>query len=520
MAEEKGTKKKKTNTASKQEHNIYERKQLRITDVAYAIRKHLLLIALCTGIGLILGITLSVISYMRGEMSKSYAIKAAIAVTSQNESGLFTTQSNDPNSTDIYLAEDMVDSVIFVLKSDKVLDAAVERLNLMGVSTKDIYNNLAMEQYQKTQVIEITLYWRSAKEGIEILTAITEVAPDILLETLKIGNVSVINQPKSQYLIGGNLNASMWAYMSVLGLAFGIGLSILFLLLSPTLLNSADMERMFGLEIIGEIPSKKEFFKKKRNLILTGEEDWVGSEILDNYVSAAHILKNRIKSMDHPCIYVTSASKNEGKTTVTAYLSVQLAELGMKVLIIDFDTRNPKLGGLFLNKVDYEHSLNALYRGEASSEEAITKLTGNLDILPSVLERKPVPLDDALLELVGELRKDYDVILMDTAPVGQVADTMSLNQLADIALFVVGFDSSSLENIRDTLMRLKKSGMKIMGCVVNNVKDLKVMKRYGYYHGDGYHGDSKNVHKQPEKTEQQKEWENWEKQHTNKINRK
>lgn len=515
MAEEKDNKKKYNNAASERAYGRYEqRKQLQLTDIIYAVRKHLLLIALCTGVGLILGITLSVISYMRGEMSKSYAIKAAIAVTSQNENGLFTTQSNDPNSTDIYLAEDMVDSVIFVMKSDKVLDAATERLNLVGISTKDIYNNLIMEQYNKTQVIEITLYWRSAKEGIEILNAIMEVAPNILVETLKIGNVSVINQPKSQYLIGGSLNASMWVYMAVLGMAFGVGLSILMLLLSPTLLKTSDMERVFGLEILGEIPEEKGFFRKKRNLILTSEDDWSGSDILDNYVSTAHILKNRIKTMEHPCIYVTSAAKNEGKTTVTAYLAVQLAELGMKVLLIDFDTRNPRLGGLFLNKVEYEHSLNALYRGETSSEEAITKLTGNLDILPSVLERKPVPLDDALLDLVSHLHQGYDVLLMDTAPVGQVADTMSLNQLADIALLVVGFDKAGMEEIRDALSRLNKSGMKIMGCVVNSVKDLKKNKNYGYYRGDGYHGGYGTEHRHKEKTERQKEWEEWEKEHS------
>lgn len=511
MTEEKDSVK-KNNTVPKREYGRYERKQLRVTDIIYAVRKHLLLIVLCTGIGLILGITLSVVSYMRGEMRKSYAIKAAIAVTSQNENGLFTTQSNNPNSTDIYLAEDMVDSVIFVLKSDKVLDAAVERLNLMGVSTKDIYNNLVMEQYNKTQVIEITLYWRSAKEGIEILTAIMEVAPDILVETLKIGNVSVINQPKSQYLIGGSLNASMWAYMSVLGMAFGVGLSVIMLLLSPTLLKTSDMERLFGLEILGEIPEEKVFFKKKRNLVLAGEGDWSDSDILDNYVSIAHILKSRIKIMEHPCIYITSATKNEGKTTVTAYLAVQLAELGMKVLLIDFDTRNPKLGGLFLNKVEYRHSLNALYRGETSSEEAITKLTGNLDILPSVLEKKPVPLDDAVLDMVGHLHQNYDVLLMDTAPVGQVADTMSLNQLADIALLVVGFDKAGIEEIRDALSRLNKSGMEIMGCVVNSVKELK-NKSYGYYHGDGYHKIHEVEHRANEKTERQKEWEEWEKKH-------
>lgn len=500
--------------------DLQSRKQLRVSDILYAVRKHMVMILLFTAAGLALGIVLSVASYMRGEMSKQYAITTAIAVTSQNENGMFTAQSNNPNSTDIYLAEEMVDSVIYVLKSDKTLDAAVKRLKLLGITTKDIYNNLVLTQYKETQIIEITLYWRSAQEGVEILTAINEVAPAILIDTLKIGNVSVINSPTSRYLIGGNLNATMWGYMAVLGLLLGVGFAVLELLLRPTLLNSRDMERTFAIEVLGEIPERKKYFRKKRNLLLTSEDDEDNSEVLDNYVSLAHILKNYLQKREHTCVYITSAAQNEGKTTVTAYLAVHLAEVGMKVLVIDFDTRNPKLGGLFLNKVEYDNSINALYRGEIDREEAITSLTGNLDILPAVLERKPLPLDEALLDMVKDLRGKYDVILMDTAPVGQVADTMSLNQLADIALLVVRYDGASMENIRDALIRLDKSGMQIMGCVVNGVKELGKGSYYGYHNGYGYHGSSGKPHKKQEKTEQQKEWENWEKEHEEKSGKK
>lgn len=487
------------------------RKQLRVSDILYAIRKHVRLIVLCTAAGLVLGIVLSVISYMRGEMSKQYAITTSIAVTSQNENGLFTAQSDNPNSTDIHLAEDMVDSVIYVLKSDQTLNAAVKRLDLLGVTTKDIANNLNLTQYNETQIIEMTLYWRSAQEGVEILNAINEVSPKILIETLKIGNVSVINVPTARYLIGGNINATMWGYMAVMGLCLGIGFAVLELLLRPTLLNTRDLEQTFNIEVLGEIPERKKYFRKKRNLLLASEDDEDNVDVLDNYVSLGHILKNYLQKMSHPCVYVTSAAQDEGKTTVTAHIAVQLAELGMKVLLIDFDTRNPKLGGLFLNKVEYNNSINALYRGETSREEAITSLTGNLDILPAVLERKPLPLDDALLTMVSGLQENYDVVLIDTAPVGQVADTMSLNQLADVALLVVRFDGATMERIRDALVRLDKSGMEIMGCVVNGVTELGIEKYYGYYGGSGYHGSSGKPHKKTGKAENQKEWKKWEK---------
>ena len=98
--------------------DLRTRKQLRAVDILHAIRKHIVLIAVMSVAGLVFGIILSVTAYMRGEMSKQYAITTSIAVTSQTKDGLFTAQTNNPNSTDIYLAENMVDSVIYVLKSD------------------------------------------------------------------------------------------------------------------------------------------------------------------------------------------------------------------------------------------------------------------------------------------------------------------------------------------------------------------------------------------------------------------
>ena len=486
---------------------------LRLTDLVHAIRKHIFLIGVCAGIGLVIGIVLSAISYMRGEMSKQYAITASIAVTSQNQNGLFTSQSNNPVKTDVDLAQEMVDAVCYVIKSDATLNSAADKLSLIGVSSRDIYNNLYLNQYNKTQIIEMTLYWRSAQEGIEILETIIDVAPRILIRSLKLGNVSVVNEPKSKYLIGGNLNASLWVLMAFVGLSLGAGFAILELLLRPTLLNTDDMETQFSVEVLGEIPENKAYFHKKRSLLIADADDDSNADVLDNYSSLAHIIKNRIRNLEHPCVYITSAAQNEGKTAVTAHLAVQLAELDLKTLVIDFDTRNPKLGGLFINKVEYENSINALYRGETTKEEAITHLSGYLDILPAVLERRALPYGRELFDLIRDLEKDYDVILMDTAPVGQVADTMGLNQLADVALMVVRFDSASMDVIRDSLLRLDKSGMNLLGCIVNGVKEIGRSKHRGYHYGYGANNHRKKPYRMPEKTDQQKEWEEWEKIH-------
>lgn len=501
---------KKVDNTTQRKYQMVKKDSWTPSDVIHTLRKNALLIAICTIIGLIIGIVMSVVFYMKGEMQKQYAITTSIAVTSRNAGGSFVNGTNTPAYEDIEIAEKLVIPAMYIIRSDRTLNATVDELELIGISTKDIYDNLNLSQHEDTPIIEITLYWRSADEGVKILDALNKVGPAVLMDVLKMGEVSVINDPKARYLIGGRFNASVWLTATFLGLAIGVAISLFSMIMNPTLLKSVDMEDIFDVEILAEIPERTEYFSKKRNLLITNADDEIYNEVIDNFISMAYVVKNRLVGikLEHPCVYITSAAQGEGKTVICAQLAVQLSDIGMKVLAVDLDTRNPKLGGMFLNKVEYEHSLNALYRGKCSKEDAITTLTGNLDLLPSVLEQKRLQFDALLMDLIGDLKKEYDIILLDTDPVGQVAGTMSLNLLADVALTVVRFDSTGLERIRQSLERLDKSGMHILGCVVNGVKDFNNDPRE-LLKFQSTARKSNNVRK---KTELEEEWSKWEKE--------
>ena len=420
-----------------------------------------------TAAGLMIGMVLSGISYLRGEMSKEYLITSSFSVNTQTNSGLFTSGYDFPSYNDMNMARDMVHAVSYVLKSDKMLKEIIESLGLLGITTKDIEDNLSFAQYEETQIIEASLYWRNANEGILILSEINDKAPQMLMEVLRVGSVSVINDPSSKYLIGGNVNIVLWGYMAMLGLGLGLGITLLELLMRPTLLNVQDMESVFGLEILCEIADDKAFFSRRSLLVDAGLKSKVG----ESFASAAHIIHNRLRKKEGPhMIYITSSLRSEGKTSVLANLAIQLSDQEKKVLLIDLDIKNPVLGSLFLNKVDYEHSLNALYAGDITEKEAITTLTGYMDILPAVLESSSIPLDSNLFHVIRALAKGYDYVLMDTAPVGLTADPMSLNQIASEALFVARYDGASFQEIKDALERIEKSGIGILGCVINGVQ--------------------------------------------------
>ncbi len=445
---------------------------IRVADVLYGVMKRRLLILLLTIGGLLIGMVLSGISYLRGEMSKEYLITSSFSINTQTNSGLYTSGYDFPSYTDINMATELVDSVSYVLTSDRMLENVIESLGFLGVTTKDIADNISFSQYNETQIVEMSLYWRSSGEGIRILEEINRQAPEMLKDVLGIGSVSVINNPSSKYLLGGSINVVLWGYMTFFGFAIGIGITLLELLMRPTLLNVQDLHSVFGQEVLCEIPEDPAFFDRTEVTLVEGDD---ARETVESLSSAAHILNTKLRKKESPqIIYVTSALRGEGKTRFLANLGIRLSDLEKKVLLVDFDVKNPQLGALFLKNPDYRHSLNALYGEDISAKEAVTSLTGYLDMIPTVLDREILSLDSSLFQIVRELSEFYDYVLIDTPPVGLSADPMSLkNELAASALFVVHYDMASMEEIREALQRIEKSGAAILGCVANGVQVSK-----------------------------------------------
>ena len=441
--------------------------EIRLLDILRLMVKHRLLLIMLTAAGLVVGIVISIVTFALGEVSKEYAITSAIAVTSQTEDGLFTTQRKDPNSTDVHLAEDMVDSVIYVLKSDKLLDAAISRINLVGIPVQNISSHLHLTQYRSTQIVEMVLYWRSAEEGVRILTSINEVAPAILSDTLKIGSVSVVNHPTAKYRVGGNMNLSLWIIMAALGFLCGAGFCAVQAFAFPGLLEPDDLEQFTGVEKLGQIPANAKYFSRRRSP-LSDDSRRIGTNVREGYAAASHILLNRLGEGTHR-LYVTSTDRGEGKTVAAAQLAAELAGQEKRVLLVDLDICNPTLGNLFLDSVSYEESLNALYRGDAEPAGVVHMLNGYLDLLPAVLEKDPLNLDDAMLRLIQQLGEGYDCTIMDASPAGQLSDILNLNRIADGLIFIARYDHTRLRRIEDTLSRLKRSGSRIVGYIVTDV---------------------------------------------------
>ena len=443
-----------------------KKKTFKKSDIFYHIVKGWRMILVFTLVGLIAGVAIIGFGYVRGEMAREYKVTSSVAVTAVNSLGRYSENSREPYKSDIDFARGLTESAVYIIKSQRNMEAVIEDLGYQGVSASDILRNLSVSRYGETEIIELTLLWRTEKEGLEIMEAINKVSRQTILQTEKIGGISVINQPKATFIVGGNISLSTWIYAAVAGLVAGILFCILRFLLATTVVNEIDLEDIFSLDSLGAIPLDVKYARAKP--LSEGAES-----VEDDIKSVAHLLINRLEIAKAHRFYITSTEHNEGKSRLIADIALQFSHLGKKTLLIDCNFKNPSLGALFSEDLTYIQSLNALYRGEADKLDAVVPINGCLDLLPAVLEEEPVSFNDAMLGQIARVMDGYDYVMIDTAPVGIDAEVLRFNEVVDTAVYVVKCDSTKVEDIKNALFRIAKSGIPMAGGIFNCVVNWK-----------------------------------------------
>lgn len=433
-------------------------KTFRKSDILFHIIKGWRLVLICTVVGLIVGVTVIGAGYIRGEVSKEYRITSSSAVIVTNKD----VRTASPTDTNLSAARSLVDSAVYVMKSQRNMDAVIADLGLKGISAGDISRNLTISRSGETEIIELTLLWRSEKEGLSIMKSINKVSSSVLKDTVKMGYLSVINEPKAAFIVGGNINISTWIYAALVGFLIGVGVCILRFIFMPTIINEDDVAVIFGVDTLGSLPLDKQYARLKPLM----KSDL---PIMDDIKSSAHLLLSHLENAGVNRLYVTSTKHDEGKTRLIADIGLQLARLGKKTLLIDCNFVNPMLGALFLRELSYEQTLNALYRGDSDKLDAISHINGCLDILPCVLERNPENFNDALLMELKKAMDGYDYVLIDTAPIGLDAEVLRLNDITDTVLYIVRFDDAKVDDVKRAMQRIAKSGHPVVGAIFNCV---------------------------------------------------
>lgn len=191
---------------------------------------------------------------------------------------------------------------------------------------------------------------------------------------------------------------------------------------------------------------------------------------------------------NHKIIQIESAMAKEGKTSVTANLAVSLGLTDKKVVVVDLDFRRPRLHRVF--KLTKENGV-AEYMMGAIDRETLIKHTSykNVDLITrgaEVYNPALILVSDKFKDLISSLRREYDFVLLDCAPVLQVSDYIHISKVSDGALFLVTYGKTTKAQVSEAVKELNKNNIPILGTLFT-MYDRKKDSKYGYGYG-GYYG--------------------------------
>ena len=278
----------------------------------------------------------------------------------------------------------------------------------------------------------------------------------------------------------------MMVYLLALLLGMGIPVGIIYLigLTKFKIEGRADIEKLTSLPVVGDIPLADE---KSGSIAVFENQNNLMSETFRDVRTNLQFILERGKNV----ILVTSTISGEGKSFVSANLAVSLSLLGKKVVIVGLDIRKPGLNKVF-NIPKKEHGITQFLTNPSMNLMDLVQLSDinrNLFILPGgAVPPNPTELlaRDGLEKAVETLKTNFDYVILDTAPVGMVTDTLLIGRTADLSVYVCRADYTRKAEF--TLVNELSENRKLPNlCIAINGLDLQ-KKKYGYYYGYGKYG--------------------------------
>ncbi len=296
-------------------------------------------------------------------------------------------------------------------------------------------------------------------------------------------SIKVIDYAMTNFIPIAPKRSIIYLAALLIGLIIPFGIVYIIFLLDTKIHSKLDFERLSpNIPVVAEIP-----YINEENRIITKNDRSVLAESFRILRTNINYLIPLKKEGECPVIYTCSSIKGEGKTFVSLNLALTLASLDKKVLLVGADLRNPQLHKyLKINKNRIGLS-NYLYDTTTDWKNLINEKIFNNDFLNIVFAGSVPPNPAELLsngrfeELLNILKKEYDYIVVDTAPTILVTDTLLISQLADITVYITRADHTDKKLLTYSKGLKEQGKLTNMAYVINNVGGEK-----GYGYGYGY----------------------------------
>lgn len=383
------------------------------------------------------------------------------------------------NVGNLEISDKLLATLEAIIKSDTTASKIKNEL-FLDIENREISKNVVMKMNSKTDTIEITIKNSDETNAIEINKKMLEIFSTELKGMHNKSDIYIID---NAHIL--KTTTSIPVILAVIVSIFiGAIISLLYvfitLLIEKNIRINKNIEKEIDLKKIVEIPRKSE---KKNKLV---KSELISYESTKSHTSKAFKnLRSNIQFMtvnntEKKIILITSPSKGEGKSYITANMAISFAEAGKKVILIDCDMVSGRQSELF--NIPNNLGLSNYLSNLDSNGIEIQKLTNNFinetairnlnlitagTIPPNTAE---LLSSDRLNQLVKDLSVFYDVVIMDGTQVLKCMDALILTRVANSTVLVSDYKKTKKEDILKAKRDIQNVGGKPIGIIINNAK--------------------------------------------------
>lgn len=460
-----------------------------ISDVFRILRKHIITV-LSTGTIVFLIVVaftfLSPIKYTAtAELFATYSSQ-----TSDNQN------SSEMSSGASYLST-QIQTYPKLVKTEAVLKPVIDELGL-DMSVSDLADMVTATNPTNTFMVDISVESRNAKQSSEIANSVAKNLANQIsssLYTEKNGkspiNLSVVQQAQ----IPQKQSSPKIALYLAAGFVLAVMLSVIAAILKDTLntkVESLEEIREFAdISSLGIVPRSEVLDRIKP--IVIAQPASAEAEEFRRMRSNIGFLNPTTQDRGH-LIVIASTQPAEGKTTIAVNVAAALAEDGKTVLLVDCDLRHPSIASKL--GIEGGAGLSHVLSGQAVPRDVVQAYwKKNLHILPA--GKRPANASillgsELMKEVLEQALRQYDYVLLDTAPLEVSNDAAVFGRQADGIVLVVGKGVAEKKELKNSVISLGEAKIPILGFILNFANPKKIHSDYYYYQSSGTHKEVGN----------------------------
>ncbi len=390
------------------------------------------------------------------------------------------------------LASQMAETFPYIMKSNILTDIM---RNDIG---RAVNAGISAEAISKTNIFEVSVTSTSAQDAYDVVNSLIKNYPKVAEFVVGDTRMVVIEGSEPELSTKPYNTTSYYKYVvlaAFLGAAIAAVIAYVIMYYQKTIMTKRDIEVQINGKCLCEIPEVERKRTNSTNSMIKA------SAKLSNFSESIHVLKQRtkraMKADNAKVVAITSARPGEGKTTIAYNLAKALSTGKSKVLLLDMDLRRRTLqASLNKKKQVTDSGITDVAAGKLQIEDVINSVSDTFDVLFA-------GTDDAKFRkqkyepIMEYLRAEYDYIVVDLSNCGLASETAAIADLCDDILFVIKWNTVSIDDILAASKYMSFSKAKIAGYILNSVPieageyggykyGRYGRRRYGYGYGYGY----------------------------------